>query len=64
MDLTAKDAAKLLNVPEDTIYAWIRNGTLPSYRVRDKYRLNRVELLEWATARNIQVSPEIGRAHV
>lgn len=61
MDLTAKDAAKLLNVPEDTIYTWIRNGTVPSYRVRDKYRLNRVELLEWATARNIKVSPEIFR---
>jgi len=61
MDLTAKDAARLLNVPEDTIYNWIRNGTVPSYRVRDKYRLNRVELLEWATARNIKVSPEIFR---
>jgi len=61
MDLTAKDAARLLNVPEDTIYTWIRNGTVPSYRVRDKYRLNRVELLEWATARNIKVSPEIFR---
>jgi len=61
MDLTAKDAARLLNVPEDTIYTWIRNGTIPSYRVRDKYRLNRVELLEWATARNIEVSPELFR---
>jgi len=61
MDLTAKDAARLLNVPENTIYAWIRNGTVPSYRVRDKYRLNRVELLEWATARNMKVSPEIFR---
>jgi len=59
MDLTAKDAARLLQVPEDTIYAWIRNGTVPSYRVRDKYRLNRVELLEWATTRNMKVSPEI-----
>lgn len=61
MELTAKDAARLLNVPEGTIYQWIRNGTLPSYRVKDKYRLNRVELLEWATARNIQVSPDIFR---
>ena len=26
MDLTAKDATVLLNVPEDTIYRWIRNG--------------------------------------
>lgn len=61
MELTAKDAARLLNVPEETIFKWIRNGTLPSYRVKDKYRLNRVELLEWATARNIQVSPGIFR---
>ncbi len=61
MDLTAKDAARFLNVPEETIYTWIRNGTVPSYRVRDKYRLNRVELLEWATARNMKVSPEIFR---
>lgn len=61
MDLTAKDAARLLNVSEEMIYSWIRNGTLPSYRVRDKYRLNRVELLEWAAARNMKVSPEIFR---
>jgi PTS system nitrogen regulatory IIA component len=61
MELTAKDAARLLDIPEDTIYQWIGNGTLPSYRVKDKYRLNRVELLEWATARNMKVSPEIFR---
>ncbi|TWT46091.1 Nitrogen regulatory protein [Phycisphaerae bacterium RAS1] len=58
MDLTAKDAARMLNVNEDQIYAWIRNGTLPSYRVKDRYRLNRVELLEWAAARSIKVAPE------
>jgi PTS system nitrogen regulatory IIA component len=58
MDLTAKDAARMLNVAEDQIYAWIRNGTLPSYRVKDRYRLNRIELLEWAAARAIKVEPE------
>lgn len=61
MDLTAKDAARMLNVPEDQIYTWIRNGTLPSYRVKDRYRLNRVELLEWASARAIKVAPEFFR---
>lgn len=61
MDLTPKDAARMLNVPEDQIYAWIRNGTLPSYRVKDRYRLNRVELLEWAGARAIKVAPEFFR---
>lgn len=63
MDLTAKDAARMLNVPEETVYQWIRNGTLPSYRVSDKYRLNRVELLEWATARHMKVSPELFRGN-
>ncbi|MBI5866627.1 MAG: PTS sugar transporter subunit IIA [Planctomycetes bacterium] len=61
MDLTAKDAARMLNLPEEQIYAWIRNGTLPSYRIKDRYRLNRVELLEWAAARDIQIAPEFFR---
>src|SRR6266545_2047263 len=59
MDLTVKDAAKLLNVTENAIYRWIHDGSLPSYRLNEKYRLNRVELLEWATARNLKVSPAI-----
>lgn len=61
MDLTARDAARMLSVPENQIYTWIRNGTLPSYRVKDRYRLNRVELLEWAGARNLKVAPEFFR---
>lgn len=61
MDLTAKDAARMLNLPEEQIYAWIRNGTLPSYRVKDRCRLNRIELLEWAAARDIKVAPEFFR---
>ncbi len=61
MDLTAKDAARMLNLPEEQIYAWVRNGTLPSYRIKDRYRLNRVELLEWAAARDIKVAPEFFR---
>jgi PTS system nitrogen regulatory IIA component len=58
MDMTAKDAARMLSVSEEQVYAWIRNGTLPSYRVKDRYRLNRVELLEWAGTQNIKVAPE------
>jgi nitrogen PTS system EIIA component len=58
MDLTAKDAARMLNIPESQVHSWIRNGTLPSYRVKDRYRLNRVELLEWAAARGMKVAPE------
>jgi len=59
MQLTVKDAAKLLQVSERTVYRWITEGSIPSFRVHDQHRFNRVELLEWATGRRIPVSPEI-----
>ena len=59
MQINVKEAARLLGVSEKTIYRWIKQGDLPTYRVNDLYRFNRAELLEWATARHIGVSPEI-----
>ena len=59
MQLTVKDAAKLLQVSERTIYRWINEGSIPSFRVQEQHRFNRVELLEWATSRRIPLSPEI-----
>jgi PTS system nitrogen regulatory IIA component len=61
MNLTVRDAAQVLNVSEKSIYRWIHKGIVPAYRVNDQYRLNRAELLEWATSRNMEVSPEIFR---
>ncbi len=61
MQLTVRDAARLLEVSEKTIYRWARKGEVPFTRVNDQYRFHRVELLEWATARKIPVSPEIFR---
>jgi PTS system nitrogen regulatory IIA component len=59
--LLVKDAARLLNVSEKTIYRWIKQGSIPAYRLSEQYRFNRAELLEWATARRIPVSPDIFR---
>ncbi|MGO8693034.1 MAG: PTS sugar transporter subunit IIA [Rectinemataceae bacterium] len=59
MQLSVKDAAGILNVSEKTIYRWIKQGLLPSYRINEQFRFNRAELLEWATQRRIQVSPDI-----
>lgn len=59
MQLTVKDAAKLLDVSEKTIYRWIKQKVIPSYRINEQFRFNRAELLEWATSRRIQISPEI-----
>lgn len=59
MDLSVRDSARLLRVSEKTIYRWVKQGTLPAYRVNEQYRFNRAELLEWATSRRINVSAEI-----
>ena len=59
MQLNVRDVAKLFTVSEKTIYRWITQGVLPAYRVNDQYRFNRAEVLEWATSRRMNVSPEI-----
>ena len=61
MELTVKDVANLLTVTEKTIYRWLKNGSLPAYRVSNHYRFNRAELLEWATSRQINVSADLFR---
>jgi PTS system nitrogen regulatory IIA component len=59
MKLTVRDAAQMLNVSEKSIYRWIKQGVIPAYQINDQYRFNRAELLEWATSRKINVSPDI-----
>ena len=59
MTLNVRDAARLLDVSEKTIYRWISQQKLPASRVGDQYRLNKAELLEWATTNQVKVSPKI-----
>jgi len=59
MNLSVKDAARLLNVSEKTIYRWIKQEIVPAYRVHEQYRFNRAELLEWATSRRMGVATEL-----
>jgi PTS system nitrogen regulatory IIA component len=59
MQLSVKDAAAFLNVSDETIYKWIKQDEIPSHTMNEQVRFNRSELLEWATARNIQVSPDL-----
>lgn len=59
MQLTVRNVAELLNVSEKSVYRWITEGNLPAYRVSGQYRFNRAEVLEWATAQKINVSPKI-----
>lgn len=59
MQLTVRDIAKILSVSEKTIYRWVKGGEIPAYRVGEQYRFNRLEILEWATARKIDVAQDI-----
>ena len=59
MQIDVKEAARLLAVSEKSIYRWLKNGSLPGYRVSGQYRFNRAELLEWATSRRLKVLPDV-----
>jgi nitrogen PTS system EIIA component len=59
MQLRVKDVSQLLSVSEKTVYRWVRQNSLPGYRVNNQYRFNRAELLEWATTNKINVSADL-----
>jgi PTS system nitrogen regulatory IIA component len=59
MRVTVHDAASLLSTTTEQIYEWIESEDLPAYKINDQYQINRSELLEWATARKLPVSPEL-----
>lgn len=57
MQLSVKDAAKLLAVTENEIHEWIKQDVIPVHRVGQQLRFNRSELLEWSTSRRMPISP-------
>lgn len=59
MQLSVKNAAKLLKTSEESIYRWIRQDSIPFIKVNDQYLFNRLELLEWATALGLPISTEL-----
>jgi nitrogen PTS system EIIA component len=59
MRLTIKDLTELLNISEKTIRRWIKQGTIPAYRIQGQYRFNKSEILEWSTSRKINLATNI-----
>lgn len=59
MHVTVREVSKLLNVSESTVSRWIKQRGLPVHDIGGKYHFHRAELLEWATANQIQVSVEL-----
>ena len=70
MELTVRQAARLLDLSERTVHRMVARGELPAYQVHDQHRFNRTELLEWALANRVtavdailkETTPEGGAA--
>ena len=59
MFLKVADVAAVIGVDEKTVLNWIRQQGLPAHKQDERYRINRVDLLEWATGRGIVIPPEV-----
>jgi len=57
--MKASEVAALLLRDESTVIKWIKKEKLPAALVQGSYRINRVDLLEWATEHGIKVPPEL-----
>jgi PTS system nitrogen regulatory IIA component len=59
MQLTIRQVAGLLGVPERAVYRWLDDGEIPACRIEGEVRFNRAEILEWATLRKLPLSAGI-----
>ncbi len=62
MFLKVIDLAAAVGVDEKTVLDWIKHKGLPAHKQDDRYRINRVDLLEWATSHDITLPPGIFEA--
>lgn len=61
MQLSVRDISKYMKVSERQVLQWVEKEALPAARLGNQYRFNRADVLEWATERGLEVSPEILR---
>jgi len=59
MFLKITDLANATGVNEKTVLDWIKHKGLPAHKQDDRYRINRVDLLEWATSNDIIIPPDL-----
>jgi PTS system nitrogen regulatory IIA component len=59
VQLTVRDVSRCFNVSEATVIRWVRQRNLPARQVAGQHRFNQVEVMEWATAHQLKISPEV-----
>ena len=45
--VTIKEISNLLGVKESTLYSWVNNGSIPSYKLNGLLRFDMEEIEEW-----------------
>ncbi len=58
MKLNAREVARLIDMPEETIQRWIRKGSLPAVEINGKYMVREDDLRKWADKHNIVLNEE------
>ena len=56
MQLTVRDAARLLKLSERALREHVEKGAIPSQCVKGRHFLNRDELVEWASAQGLPIA--------
>jgi PTS system nitrogen regulatory IIA component len=59
MFLKVSELATAVGVDDKTVLHWIRHDGLPAFKHDDRYQINRIDLLEWATNRGITIPPDV-----
>ncbi len=59
MFLKVTELAAAIGADEKTVLSWIKDRGLPAHKQDDRYRINRVDLLEWATSHGISMPPDL-----
>ena len=53
MNLSTREVARLLDMPEETIERWIRKGSLPAVEIKGQYMVREHDLKRWADMHHI-----------
>lgn len=59
MQLSLRDVARLMQVPERTVNRWVQDESLPARQVGGQYRFNRSELFEWASLKKLPLPADL-----
>ena len=56
--INVSEVADFLKLHRETVHKMIESGELPALKVGTAWRLNRVQIMEWAKSRRGRIGPE------